>query len=110
MTVDLRTAAELGRPACGARISTRGRCDLPYDHPIPLAPGWDHAESIGRGAVTQLAGELADIPGTREARLELANIRRLVERHGIAPADGNGEIRSTVAMVEEALVRRPAVD
>jgi hypothetical protein len=42
------------------------------------------------------------------AVVELENIRRLCERHGVAEADGNGELRSTVAMVEEALIARPA--
>jgi hypothetical protein len=56
-----------------------------------------------------LLAELAGVPGADAPRVELANIRRLVERHGVAPADGNGVIRSTVAMVEEVLVRRPPV-
>jgi hypothetical protein len=41
-----------------------------------------------------------------EAELELANVRRLCERAGVAPADGNGELRSTVRMVEELVASR----
>lgn len=44
------------------------------------------------------------VPGASEPLLELANIRRLCARHGVREADGNGELRSTVAMVEEALI------
>jgi len=50
---------------------------------------------------------LRGVPGATEPRLELVNIRRLCTRHGIGEADGNGELRSTVAMVEEALIARP---
>lgn len=39
--------------------------------------------------------------------LEVANMRRLLERHGVAPADHQGVARPTVAMLEEALVARP---
>jgi hypothetical protein len=47
--------------------------------------------------------------GVEEGSLEIANIRTLLERHGVPPADGNGVLRSTVAMVEEALIARPPV-
>jgi hypothetical protein len=51
-------------------------------------------------------------PGDRgfTALLELANVRRLCERAGIAPADGNGKLRSTVAMVEELVISRVPLD
>lgn len=52
--------------------------------------------------------ELDGVPGAEAPRVELANIRRLVERHGVAPADTLGVIRSTVAMVEELALRRPS--
>lgn len=193
MTIDVRTAAELGVPACGARFGIGGVCDLPAGHPVPLAPGWEHAEDVNIGRALrpeipeELAGrrslicaeafgqpdeyspdccrfpkscspfphpeaiaagnvtdddlepldglppycrpcgfrhvggaaahaytppdpvdeELRGVPGAREARLELVNIRRRLVKDGVREADGNGELRSTVAMVEEALIRRP---
>jgi hypothetical protein len=55
----------------------------------------------------RLLAELDGVPGADAPRVELANIRRLLERHGIPPADGHGVIRSTVGMVEEALIARP---
>lgn len=45
--------------------------------------------------------------GVEEGALEVANIRRLLERHGVREADGLGVHRSTVTMVEEALLARP---
>lgn len=55
----------------------------------------------------QVDAALAGVPGAAAPGVELANVRRLLDRHGIPPADGNGVIRSTVAMVEEALIQRP---
>ena len=76
----------------------------PYPYPEAIAAG--ARLEPDRPTVHRLP-ELAEVPGADAPRVELANIRRLVERHGIAPADGNGELRSTVAMVEEALVDPP---
>lgn len=64
------------------------------------------------GAAAHVHREPADSPLRPDDRgftvlVELANIRRLLERHGVAPADGHGVIRSTVGMVEEALIARP---
>lgn len=101
----------------------------PYPHPEAIAAGnvteadvepgpglpwcstckFHHVGGEAAHLYTAPAEELSAVPGADNPRLELVNIRRLVERHGIEPADGNGELRSTVAMVEEALVRRPPV-
>lgn len=51
--------------------------------------------------------ELDGVPGADAPAVEVANIRRLLERHGVRPCDGLGEVRSTVAMVEDALVSGP---
>lgn len=80
----------------------------PYPYREQLANGVAHRDNLEPPRPTlQRLPELDAVPGADTAALELANIRRLVERHGIQPADGNGEIRSTVAMVEEALIQRP---
>ncbi len=41
-----------------------------------------------------------------QALIELANIRRLLIRHGVPEADRHGVGRPTVAMVEDFLVSR----
>lgn len=90
----------LGRGCCGADNATdchqRGICWMQGTHP--------DSPSYIAGSVPD---QLEEVPGPAAARVELANIRRLVEKHGVAPADGNGELRSTVAMVEELALRRP---
>lgn len=80
----------------------------PYPHPEAIAAGNVTAADLEPARPDPVA-EVATVPTVDEPRLELANIRRLCERHGIPPADGNGELRSTVAMVEEGLIRRPPV-
>lgn len=47
--------------------------------------------------------------GVDEGSLEVTNIRRLLERHGVRECDRHGEVRSTIAMVEDVVVsgRRP---
>lgn len=92
----------------------RTRCELLLDE----ITGADSAEDAVDAMVAvftevQAAGltpvdrrDLAAIYGY-EAGIEVSNIRRLLDRHGVREADGNGVVRSTVAMVEEALIARP---
>lgn len=63
---------------------------------------------LSRGDRRGLAAVLGYELGLGEGALEVENIRRLLERHGIAPADALGVHRTTIAMLEEALVARPA--
>lgn len=100
-------------PVC--HVSPKRSCvDPPGAPPSKSRPGsWDHTArailaAAGPPAVDDLvAAELLGVPGEEAPKVELANIRRLLQKHGVAPADGNGVLRSTVAMVEEALIRRP---
>ena len=68
----------------------------------------DEVQAVRQPATTD---EVPMGPGDRgfTALVELANIRRLCVRHDVREADGNGVLRSTVAMVEELAIRRPPV-
>lgn len=82
----------------------RRRCELLLDEVIGAE---DSAEAIDAmvAVFTEVQdatrAELADCGG-----VEAANIRRLLDRHGVPVADRNGVRRSTIAMVEELLVGR----
>lgn len=89
----------------------RRRCELLLDE-ITGADSADDAvdamiavfiEVQAAGLTPDERRDLAAIYGY-EAGIEVSNIRRLLDRHGVREADRQGVVRSTVAMVEDALV------
>lgn len=63
------------------------------------------ADQLTRADRVSLAAVMGYDLGVEEGALEVANIRRLLDRHGVREADGLGVARSTVAMVEELVLR-----
>jgi len=60
-----------------------------------------------RGLAAIYGYELGRSETIGEGALEVENIRRLLVKHGVPDADGHGELRSTIAMLEDALVASP---